>query len=763
MTTTQLAPTPIFKGWDSNGNPLAFGKLYSYIAGTTTPTPTYTDSTGLTPNTNPVILNARGEAPVWLNPAQGYKLNLTDSAGNQIPGWPVDNIIGPLNINQSLIPAADNTYDLGSTSSAWRQLYLGANHTPVLDTTSGIIGYYPRTAAEIAAGVTPTNYVYAPGIPERYGAVGDGATDDTAAITACISSNDTVIFTEGKIYAVTSITFPLNGPHVVNFNGAWVRGIAAVATNCVVSIQTEGTTFYSYAVDGNFSQNYLCGTWWYNSSSSSQYNTFFGMRHRYFGGAQTGSGTTIRALVYGALPGNTSVTNAQSENQIYGWRTRGCQNPFYSNHSNGVLQFSDSIFVSLNEDWTGHSGFNFANALCFEAIAGLINVKGGEFQIASAGGTYAANVVSECFFDDIIIETAYPIKIGAPRVRFSGTRYLQDADQPCFTIAAGTSGVLYLNDMHFIRPAGTGGFSNQPLIDASAASTIVFASAPGSGATSATLSGNWSQPSGTYNITFSDAEVRSCTLTNGATTCTWTGGLNNSVSTTAYSPYIIELSDTSSFEYRWTCVGADVRLVKGTPTVAGAVTVRYRNHRMSMTASDPNIWVLNTHPTDSMLDIVSFDRIGYATTGWTLTSDAGGSNTLTATTNSGPPGYPAIEISLNASGAGAQAIGTYGNPSSLANLQTTALKVVPGELYWVGAWCDISTGSNGKLSARFFNASGTSLGDTVVADNGSIPAGYWKYIEGPLVVPASAAFMCLGAFANTSVIEIADLRLKRAS
>src|SRR6201996_4310395 len=91
-TAVQLAPTPIFKAWDNLGFPLAFGTLSSFVAGSSTPQATYVDSTGTTPNTNPIVLNARGEASVWLAEGLTYKLVLKDQLGNQI--WSVDNKIG---------------------------------------------------------------------------------------------------------------------------------------------------------------------------------------------------------------------------------------------------------------------------------------------------------------------------------------------------------------------------------------------------------------------------------------------------------------------------------------------------------------------------------------------------------------------------------------------------------------------------------------------------------------------------------------------
>lgn len=90
MTTETLSPAPIFRSWDNQGNPLVGGLLNTYAAGTSTPLATYTDSTGGTPNANPVVLNARGEAQVWIPANTAYKFVLTDAAANLI--WSVDNI-----------------------------------------------------------------------------------------------------------------------------------------------------------------------------------------------------------------------------------------------------------------------------------------------------------------------------------------------------------------------------------------------------------------------------------------------------------------------------------------------------------------------------------------------------------------------------------------------------------------------------------------------------------------------------------------------
>jgi hypothetical protein len=87
--TAALTPVPKIQFFANDGTPLVGGKLYTYAAGTTTPLATYVSYAGTTANTNPVILDSRGEADVWLDNAL-YKLALYDADNALI--WTVDNI-----------------------------------------------------------------------------------------------------------------------------------------------------------------------------------------------------------------------------------------------------------------------------------------------------------------------------------------------------------------------------------------------------------------------------------------------------------------------------------------------------------------------------------------------------------------------------------------------------------------------------------------------------------------------------------------------
>lgn len=222
---SQLSPMPVFKAWDNNGLPLFLGQLFTYAAGTTTPQATYVDSTQTTQNTNPVILNARGEANVWLDPTLSYKFVLQDALGNQI--WAVDNIQGTLGVSGNIIPSADNQFSLGNASFRFAngyfatQLYVGSANTPILN--GGIVGYIPRTAAEIAAGVTPSNYAYDPAglqMLKRYGQNGTSGPDTAALTSALAVANGSGVVYVPADYAGTNPSSLAAGVTVIDYRVA---------------------------------------------------------------------------------------------------------------------------------------------------------------------------------------------------------------------------------------------------------------------------------------------------------------------------------------------------------------------------------------------------------------------------------------------------------------------------------------------------------------------------------------------------------------
>ena len=82
--------------FDNSGQVLTGGKLYTYLAGTTTPAVTYTSSSGITAQPNPIVLNAAGRVPdsgeIWLTDGISYKFVLKDT--NDVLIATYDNIVG---------------------------------------------------------------------------------------------------------------------------------------------------------------------------------------------------------------------------------------------------------------------------------------------------------------------------------------------------------------------------------------------------------------------------------------------------------------------------------------------------------------------------------------------------------------------------------------------------------------------------------------------------------------------------------------------
>jgi hypothetical protein len=94
--TNSLSRVAIQKFFSNNGAPAAGFKLFTYEAGTSNKLATYQDETTGAPNTNPIIMDFRGECRLWTPPNVAYKYvfsppNDTDPPTNPI--WSVNNVL----------------------------------------------------------------------------------------------------------------------------------------------------------------------------------------------------------------------------------------------------------------------------------------------------------------------------------------------------------------------------------------------------------------------------------------------------------------------------------------------------------------------------------------------------------------------------------------------------------------------------------------------------------------------------------------------
>ena len=198
-----LTPSAKQQFFDANGNPLAGGKLYTYAAGTTTPLATYTDSSGGTPNTNPVILDSRGEANIWLG-SSVYKFKLTTSTDVEL--WTVDNI-------------ASYNYDVLTTLAASG----GSALVGFIQSGSG------ATARTVQAKLRDVISV------KDFGAVGNGTTDDTTALTNALAAaaGNELSLEPGKTYKVTA-ALVMSPNTTLQMNGSTIDFVISGSTQCLL-------------------------------------------------------------------------------------------------------------------------------------------------------------------------------------------------------------------------------------------------------------------------------------------------------------------------------------------------------------------------------------------------------------------------------------------------------------------------------------------------------------------------------------------------
>ena len=214
-----ISPDPRLQFFANDGSPLVGGKLYTYAAGTTTPLATYTTITGLVANTNPIILDSRGEASVWFSAAK-YKFVLKTAADVEI--WTQDNLWAAANVDGS---NATGTWPISITGNA------ATATTATYATTAGSVT--PGVAVDkIIAG---TNITISPG--SGLGTVTINAASAGGTVTS-VSGSGTYGFSLTGGPVTTSGTLTVTPPAPSTSGNL----MTSDGTNWVSSAPTAGST-----------------------------------------------------------------------------------------------------------------------------------------------------------------------------------------------------------------------------------------------------------------------------------------------------------------------------------------------------------------------------------------------------------------------------------------------------------------------------------------------------------------------------------------
>lgn len=103
-----LAPNPVITVLDASGDPVSSAKVYTYLAGTSTPATVYSESTLTTPHANPVVADSAGRVTIFLTPGISYKFIAKTSA--DVTLWTVDGV--------GSVPVANVDLDITGTAGA---------------------------------------------------------------------------------------------------------------------------------------------------------------------------------------------------------------------------------------------------------------------------------------------------------------------------------------------------------------------------------------------------------------------------------------------------------------------------------------------------------------------------------------------------------------------------------------------------------------------------------------------------------------------
>lgn len=343
--TYQIFNLPPQQPLSAAGRVLPGSKLYFYLTTTTTPTPVYTTSALSVAHSQPLIADGGGRfAAVYLDPTIEYKATVTDA--NDVLLYTIDPV------NDQLLSAA----------------LIGAT-------------LYPRTAAEISAGVTPTNYFYPPLVVDRYGTNTTPGTTDMR--TAFASAIDVATVSGGVVYCIDGVAYQVtNGG--TTYDG--ITGCVVVKEN--VTLDLCGATLTCTVGTGNQVAVWLRGdrakirNGTVNAVSSGSPSSQFFFHASISIGSPNNTGDTVASPSVGQFMIGWAVENMQLSTT----RTRCPVIQGMGGISEGLI---DNIIIPTS---TTHSGVHFDWGNVGTVSSSAISTTRASFDANTAYTTHPHNI-----------------------------------------------------------------------------------------------------------------------------------------------------------------------------------------------------------------------------------------------------------------------------------------------------------------------------------------------------------------------------------
>lgn len=192
----------------ADGTLAALGTVYFYETGTTTPKSVYNAPTGGSDlgASIGIDMDGRWSEDVWLNDDAAYRIDVKDSGGASIPGYPLDNVgsvaDGSANIPDPATGAVDQVWSADGVGGAdWRDV----NEVPDSTGHSTSEVLYSDNAGGSNWGPLPTD-AEVPPLPDEGVTETTPGQDITVGTTRILNGNDTAP-TNSTIRVTKSVVF----------------------------------------------------------------------------------------------------------------------------------------------------------------------------------------------------------------------------------------------------------------------------------------------------------------------------------------------------------------------------------------------------------------------------------------------------------------------------------------------------------------------------------------------------------------------------